>query len=170
MKKIPLILATALLAISCEQQKIAFVDNTKLISEYQEKIDLENEYQVAFEQFQKQADSLGAIFQAEAQDFQNRAQKMSQSKAQEEYSVLMQKRDQMGQRLQQQEQILNQNSSQEVDSLVKKIRTFVKDYGKRNGYTFILSESEGGSVFYGEDTKDITADLLRELNEAYKNK
>lgn len=168
MKKLPLILATAILAVSCQQDKIAFVDNTKLIKEYQEKIDLENEYKVKFEDFQKKYDSASTAFQKEAQAFEAGAKSMGQAKAQEKYNELMQKRQQMAQTLQQQEQILNQESSQEIDSLVKKVRGFVKDYGQKNGYTFILAENEGGNVFYGEDTKDITAEVLRELNNDYK--
>lgn len=168
MKKLPLILLTAVLAASCNQDKIAFVDNTKLIKEYQEKIDLENTYKVKFEKFQQKLDSSSAVLQQEIQSFQNSAQKMSQNKAQEKYNELMQKRQQLAQQFQNEEQILSQESGQAVDSLVKKVRTFVKDYGKKNGYTYILAENEGGNVFYGEDSKDITSDVLRSLNNAYK--
>ena len=170
MKKIPLLIATAILAVSCQQDKIAYVDNTELIKEYQEKIDLENKYKLKYEEFQKKYDSASTAFTKEAEAFQNSAQGMSQSKQQEQYSALMQKRQQMAQTLQQEEQAINQQSAQEVDSLVKKIRTFVKDYGQNNGYTFILAENEGGNVFYGEETKDITEEVLRELNNKYNSK
>lgn len=168
MKKLPLVLLTALLAASCNQDKIAFVDNTKLIKEYQERIDLENTYKVKFEKFQSKLDSSSTALQTELQAFQANAQKMGQAKAQEKYNELMQKRQQLAQVFQAEEQILTQESGQAVDSLVKKVRTFVKDYGKTNGYTYILAENEGGNVFYGEDSKDITEEILRSLNNAYK--
>lgn len=169
MKKLPLVLATALMAISCQQDKIAFVDNTELIKEYQEKIDLENKYKTKFETFQKKYDSVAVAFQQEAKNFESQAKSMSQAKQQEKYNEIMQKRQQIGQTLQMEEQSLNQQSAAEVDSLVKKIRTFVKSYGEKNGYTFILAENEGGNVFYGQDTKDITEEVLRELNNDYKS-
>ncbi|WP_224488152.1 OmpH/Skp family outer membrane protein [Robertkochia flava] len=170
MKKISLLVFAAITAISCEQDKIAYVDNTKLIKEYQEKIDLENEYKIKYENFQKKYDSVSSEFQKEAQAFESSAKSLGQAKAQEQYNALMQKRQQMAQSLQQQEQMLQQESSQEVDSLVKKVRGFIKDYGKNNGYTFILAENEGGNVFYGEDSKDITDEVLTELNNTYKAK
>lgn len=168
MKKLSLILLTSLLAVSCNQDKIAFVDNSKLIKEYQERIDLENTYKVKFEKFQSKLDSSSNSLQQELQAFQTDAKKMSQNNAQAKYNELMQKRQQLAQQLQNEEAILNQESGQAVDSLVKKIRTFVKDYGKTNGYTYILGENEGGNVFYGEASKDITDEVLRSLNNAYK--
>lgn len=168
MKKLSLILLTSLLAVSCNQDKIAFVDSSKLIKEYQERIDLENTYKVKFEKFQSKLDSSSNSLQQELQAFQTDAKKMSQNNAQAKYNELMQKRQQLAQQLQNEEAILNQESGQAVDSLVKKIRTFVKDYGKTNGYTYILGENEGGNVFYGEASKDITDEVLRSLNNAYK--
>ena len=168
MKKLSLLTLVALTAVSCQQDKIAYVDNTKLIQEYQEKIDLENEYKVKYESFQKKYDSVSAAFQKEAQAFESTAKSLGQAKAQEKYNELMQKRQQMAQSLQQQEQILQQESAQEVDSLVKKVRGFIKDYGKTNGYTFILAENEGGNVFYGEENKNITTEVLNALNNEYK--
>jgi len=54
--------------------------------------------------------------------------------------------------------------------LVKKVKSFVKEYGKDNGYTYILGANEAGSVLYGEEKKDITKEVLKVLNESYKNK
>ena len=52
----------------------------------------------------------------------------------------------------------------EIDTLVKQVKAFVKDYGKKNGYTFILGANEAGSVMYGADDKDITEDVIKALN------
>ncbi len=52
----------------------------------------------------------------------------------------------------------------EIDTLVKQVKAFVKDYGKENGYTFILGANEAGSVMYGADDKDITEDVIKALN------
>ncbi|WP_335966712.1 OmpH family outer membrane protein [Galbibacter sp. PAP.153] len=170
MKKIILTAVVALVTFSCQQNKIAFVDNTKLINEYQEKIDIEAKYKTKIETFDKKTDSLSKAFQSEAQSFESEAKSLPQAKAQEKYNALLQKRQMMGQQLQMEEQQLSQESQKEIDSLIKKVRSFVQDYGKKQGYTFVLGSNDAGSVLYGEESKDITSEVLKALNDDYKAK
>ncbi|UNY99720.1 OmpH family outer membrane protein [Zhouia spongiae] len=168
MKKIVLGIVMAAGFISCQQDKVAYIDNTKVINEYQEKKDIEAKFKTKIEVFDKKADSLSRAFQGEAQAFESEAKRLSQKVAQEKYNVLLQKRQAMGQQLQMEEQQLSQESQKEIDSLIKKVRSFIKDYGKDNGYTFILGANEAGSVLYGDETKDITEEILQALNDGYK--
>src|SRR5690606_37632090 len=100
MKNLILIITVALATISCQQDKIAFVDNTKLLNEYQEKIDIEAKYKTRFETFGKKRDSITQAFQVEAQAFQKEAQKLSQNAAQEKYQTLMRKSQTVQQQIQ----------------------------------------------------------------------
>lgn len=168
MKKIVLGILVAASFVSCQQDKIAFVDNTKVINEYQEKKDIEAKFKGKIEVFDKKADSLSKAFQAEAQAFESGAKSMSQNAAQEKYNQLMQKRQMMGQQLQLEEQQLSQESQKEIDSLIKKVKSFIKDYGKKNGYTYVLGANDAGSVLYGDESKDITEEILQALNDGYK--
>lgn len=167
MKKI--VLAMFLIAaVACEQNKIGFVDNVKLMDGYQEKIDIEARYKVKAEALNKKRDSISQAFQLEAQAFQTKAQSMAQDKAQEEYGVLQQRGQFIGQQLQQEEQQMQSEGQSEMDSLISKVKKEINGYGKSNGYTYILSGGEGGSVLYGNETKDLTQDILKILNDKYK--
>lgn len=75
------------LGLSCNEQKIGYVDNVKLMDEYQEKIDIEASFKTKVEALGKKRDSISQAFQMEAQAFQEKAQKLSQQKAQEEYGL-----------------------------------------------------------------------------------
>ncbi|MBT8184995.1 MAG: OmpH family outer membrane protein [Eudoraea sp.] len=154
--------------VSCQQDKIGFIDNVELMDKYQEKLDIEAKYQSRTATFNKKRDSVSQAFQLEAQAFQTKAQGMSQKKAQEEYSLLQQRGQFMGQQLQQQEQELQLEGRTEMDSLISKVRKEIEAYGKANGYTYILGGGEGGSVLYGNEAKDLTAEILKLLNEKYK--
>ncbi|NAS31606.1 OmpH family outer membrane protein [Flavobacteriaceae bacterium R38] len=156
--------------ISCQQEKNAFIDNSTLINDYQEKKEVEAKFKKKIEAFQKKTDSLSKLFQLEANEFQAEANKLSQQKAQERYNQLLQKQQFMQQQLGLEEQQIQRESQAAIDSLVKKVKNFVKDYGKNNGYTYILGSNEAGSVLYGKDEKDITEEVLKTLNEQYKNK
>ncbi len=152
---------------SCQQDKIGFVDNVKLMEKYQGKIDFETSYQSKSADFNKRRDSITQAFQMEVQAFQSKAEGMNQKKAQEEQGMLQQRGQFMGQQLQQQEQKLQAEGQTAMDSLVSRIKKEIKEYGESNGYTFILGGGEGGSVLYGKETQDITEELVIILNNRY---
>ncbi|AEM70376.1 outer membrane chaperone Skp (OmpH) [Allomuricauda ruestringensis DSM 13258] len=168
MKKL-VVLAIAISAMACQQNKIAFVDSVRIMDEYQEKIDVEARFKTKADAMTKKRDSISQAFQMELQQFQAKAQKMSQKNAQEEYSQLQQRGQFVGQQLQQEEQQLQQNSQAEMDTLVKKVKKEIREYGKANGYTYILGGGDGGSVLYGEEAKDLTDVILTILNDKYEN-
>ena len=122
-------------AVGCEQNKIAFVDNVKLMDGYQEKIDIESRYKVKAEALNKRRDSISQVFQLEAQAFQAKAQTMAQDKAQEEYGLLQQRGQFIGQQLQQEEQQMQSEGQIEMDSLISKVKSEITIYGQNNGYT-----------------------------------
>ena len=163
------ILGVSLLAITaCQQNKIGYVDNIQLMDDYQEKIDIEAKYQQKSDAFNKKRDSVSQALQIEAQAFQAKAQSMSQKKAQEEYGLLQQKGQFMGQQLQQEEQLLKIQGQTEMDSMISKVKKEIKDFGKANGYTYVLGGGDGGSVLYGTDALDLTEEILKILNDKYK--
>jgi outer membrane protein len=167
MKKI--FFATVLLTIiGCQQNKIVFVDNVKLMDEYQEKVDMESKFKLMAEALNKKRDSISQAFQMEAQTFQTKADNMPEDQAQKEYGMLQQRGQLIGQQLQQQEQQLQSTSQIEMDSIISTVKKEIKAFGKDKGYTFILGGGEGGSVLYGIEAKNVTKEVLAILNEKYK--
>ncbi len=154
--------------VSCQQEKIGYVDNVKLMNDYQEKIDVEAKFKVKAEAMAKKKDSISQAFQLEAQAFQAKAQSMSQKKAQEEYGLMQQKGQFIGQQLQQEEQQLQLEGQTEMDSIVSKVKKEIKAYGKAQGYSYILGGGDGGSVLYGLEANDLTDEIVQLLNGKYK--
>ena len=169
MKNIIWLALTCLVVVGCQQpQKIGYIDNGKVINEYQEKIDIEDKYKSKDEVFSRRTDSISKAFQLEAQDFQLKSKRMSQNKAQELYDELSQKQQLLQQQLQFEQQQLQQAFNAEIDSVIIKVKDFVKDYGNKNGYTYILGTTEASSsVMYGIPENDITQIVLDALNAEY---
>ena len=167
MKKIILALVTVLVFTSCQQQKIAFIDNGELINEYQGKKDIEAKFKIKDEAFKKNTDSLANGFQIEAKAFELAAGKMSEKNAQKKYQELMQKQQGLQRQVQMQQQAMQQEFQVEIDSALVKVKDFVTDYGKKNGYTYILGKNEAGSVMYGSEANDITKTVAEALNATY---
>lgn len=170
MKKNSVLILLMLFFMSCNnQQKIGFVDNGKMINEYQEKKDIEEKYTQMELAFQKKTDSISKAFQLEAQDVQLKAATLSQSKQQEQYQVLGQKQKMLQQQIQNEQQQMQQGYQTEMDSVISKVKGFVKEYGKNNGYTYILGTSDNSaSVMYGSEENDLSQIMIDALNKNYK--
>jgi len=167
MKNVVWILAIVLL-LSCKQEKIGYVDNVKLMDEYQEKIDAEVKFKADEAVLTKKRDSMSQAYQLELQTFQTRSQSMSQKKAQEEYAILQQKGQFLGQQLQQEAQEAQSANQIILDSIISTVKNEIKAYGKAQGYTYILGGGDGGSVLYGTEPNDLTDEVVKILNSKYK--
>ena len=167
MKRYWILVAIFILA-SCKQDKIGYVDTVRLMDNSNEKNDIESKYQLKSTALNKKRDSISQALQIEAQALQTKVQSLSQAKAQEEYELFQQKSQFMGQQLQQEEQLLQIQGQTEMDSLVSRVRVQISDYGKVNGYTYILGGGEGGAVLYGENQQDLTDQILKIVNDSYK--
>ena len=171
MKKLIVIVIMVLSVASCQQsQKMGFVDNSVLINDYQEKKDIEAKLKTKIASYEKRRDSLGQAFQLEVKAAEVKARSMSQANLQKLQQEFQQKEQIISQQLQFEQQQIAQESQSQNDSLIKKVRGFVKEYGETNGYSYILGSNEAGSVMYGNNDADLTQTILYALNEAYKNK
>ena len=161
------IAAVAILMVSCNEQKTAYVDTTVLIKEYKEMKDVEAQFTSKSDSVRKQLDSAAQSFQQEVQAYQSQMNSMSETDRKAKEQELMQKQ----QMLQQQQQMvgnkLREQSNTVMDSIVTKIKDYVKDYGKENNYTYIFGSNESANIMYAEEGLDITQDILSELNEGY---
>ncbi len=149
------------------QDNIAFIDNSELINEYQEKKDLDAAIKIKVDKFNKKRDSISQAFQLEYSQAGAKSKGMSQKAQQELAQTLNEKGQFLGQQLQVEEQQLQKESQSKMDTLVKKVKQFIKDYGKEKNYTYILGANEAGSVLYGNEAKDITNEVLKALNDGY---
>jgi len=169
MKKLVYVAIAIFAFTSCQQQKIGFVDNGKVINEYQEKIDIEEKFKEKDEAFKKRTDSIGQAFQLEVQNYQINGSKMSNKKRQETEQQLGQKQQMLQQQIQMEQQQITQAFQTEIDSTIIKVKDFVKDYGKTNGFTYILGTSDGASsVLYGTEENDLSQIIIDALNAEYK--
>lgn len=169
MKQILVIAILVLSLSSCQQQKIGFIDTGEIVNEYQAKKDLEDEFKGKKALLDQKNDSISKAFQLEVQEFQVASKRMAQAKAQEAYQALGQKQQLLQQQIQFSEQQFGQSFNVELDSVIIKVKDFAKEYGKKNGYTFILGTSDATStVIYGEDDNDLTKTILDALNTDYK--
>ena len=169
MKHFTILIITLIVLSSCQQQKIGFVDNSKLINDYKEKKDIESRIQSKINAFQKRTDSLQQAFQLEVNEAEIKAKRMSQSEIQKLMKEFQDREQVLSQRVQFERQQIAQESQSQNDSLIQKIRDFVGDYAKSKGYDYILGSNEAGSVMFGNEDNDLTEAILEALNSSYSS-
>ena len=164
MKKVIVLLVAVGTLASCNQAKTAFVDSTQLMKDYSKNKAIEADFKTKNDKLQKEVDSIAGLLKKEFADFQAKAQKMSRKKAEKQYQTLMQKQQYFEQIFQQKKQQVVAEAQGKMDTLSQNVKVFIKDYGKKNGYTYIYNSGDGASVLYGDEKLDITKAVTKALN------
>jgi len=165
MKHLAIALLTLVTLSSCTQQKITYVDSEELIKEYKVMKEYETVFNKKEADFKAKYDAQVASIQKEYQDFQLKAPKMRQSKAAARNQELTQKYQQLQQMQQAESYQLQQESQAKMSDILTQVTEFVEEYGKKNGYTYILGATKAtGNVLYGEEKLNITDVVLKALN------
>ncbi len=164
MKKILLILVAVVTLASCNQAKTAFIDSSQLMKDYKKNQAIEADFKAQNEKLQKEVDSVAGLLQTEFKNFQAKAPKMGRKKAEKKYQELMQKQQYFEQTFQQKKQQVVAASQAKMDTLSNNVKDFIKDFGKKNGYTYIYNSGDGASVLYGDAKNDVTKTVTDALN------
>lgn len=175
MKKSLLIIALAVSIISCNKEqtttstelKTAYVDTAKLMEEYTEAKDVEAKFKAKSEAEAKKFEVEEANFKAEVANFQKNAQANGQAWAQQKNAELEQRQQRLQYAAQSVGQKLQMESAAEMDTLVKGVKTFLKEYGKEKGYDYLYGTGDAATVLYAKDQYDITKEVTKLLNDKY---
>jgi len=147
---------------------VVFVNSDTLSAKYDYVKDMDKRLTGKGDAAKSDVQSKRDAFQREVADYQKNASTMPADQRQTTEQRL--------QREQQQEQSYEQNASAqlqdeqnvEMKKLYDKIADFTKDYAKEKGYKIVLTYSKNNtSMLYGDASLDITADVVKRLNEAY---
>ena len=171
MKQIIFAFAILTALVSCNQPKVAYVDVKELMTEYKGTKETEDAMKLKSDNLKHQLDSLIANWQQKVQQYQQGMAKLNPKTRQETEQNLMSEQQNIGQLQQRYQQQLNEEGDESIKGITKEIDSFVKDYAKTKGYTYILGTSEDThTIMFADEKMDITADVLAQLNKSYKSK
>ncbi|MBK9225098.1 MAG: OmpH family outer membrane protein [Flavobacterium sp.] len=176
MRKSILIIALAISIVSCntkttevKEVKTAYVDTSKLLEEYTEAKDIEAKYKTKSDEMGKELENEVARFKYEASNFQKNAQLNGQAWAQQKGAELQKREQELSYAQQALVRQLQEESGTEMDTLVKNVKKFIKEYGKEKGYDYIYGTGDAVSILYAQDKYDITKEIVKLLNDKYKS-
>lgn len=68
------------------------------------------------------------------------------------------------------DQSLQEESVRKLQVVKNKIEDFLKEYNKQKKYAYILGNSDESFIYYKDSAYNITSEVIRGLNEAYRKK
>ena len=150
--------------------EIVYVNIDSLVKGYDMYFDMQKEYEGKAKKKEAELSSKMKGFERDARDFQEKVEKglVTRSQAQTLQEGLAKRQQDLYQMRQQYQGELAEEEGVMLRKIHFTIQEYLKEYNKTKGYRMILGTTSGGTVLYGEDALNITADVLKGLNAGYK--
>jgi len=147
---------------------IVFVNQDSLLAKYDYFKDMTKRLEDKNKSASGDVESRRQALQREVADYQKSANTLSA----DQRSTTEQRLQREGQEFQSYQQNASaqfQNETAgEQQKLYEKVASTIKDYAKEKGYKMVLSFQKGNTnLWYGDTGVDVTADVLKRLNDAY---
>lgn len=143
------------------KEKTAYVDVKKIYEDFEMKKELSDKITKVQNERHKILDSL-------EMGLKILSQKISLKKTDEDVALFNVMRENF---FNIKEQFTEDNQATIADydaKILRQLNQYIEDYGKANGYTYILGYSGNGELLYGDKKKDITVELSAFINKKYK--
>jgi len=155
-------------AVSDNKETIVFINQDTILSKYNYAKDVTKTMQDKGKAAQSDLASRGQAFQREVADYQKNAATLPADQRQTtEQRLQREQQDLQGYQQNATAQFQTEQAT-EGNKVYDKIADFVKGYAKDKGYKLVLTYSKANpTVIYGDAALDVTADVLKGLNDAY---
>jgi len=152
-----------------DRDDIVYVDSFKLFSNYKGTLAVKSEYEKKLTVWKANIDTLTNEFNSEVSKYEKGKAKMSSKEKQLSEELLGNKRKQ----LESYRSAVADNATKEdketIAKVTSEINDFLKKYGESHHFDYILGATNTGNIIYAKHGKDITDDVLKELNDTYQN-
>jgi outer membrane protein len=159
---------TAAAAPVANKETIVFVNSDTLLNKYDYFKDMSKRLETKATSAKNDLGGRQQSFQREVADYQKNATTMPADQRQTtEQRLQREQQDLQGYQQNAAAQFQNEQSTENT-KLYDKVADFVKGYAKEKGYKLVLTYSKANpTVLYGDQTLDVTADVIKRLNDAY---
>lgn len=187
MKKIMVLAVAALSFVACNKEtaekgndtksttqtgalKTAYIDTEVLMKDYQEFKDFEAKFKTMSDKMKNELESDARKFQNDVLDLQKSAQTKGMEWAQKRQAELERRQQRLADKEQNYMKKFQDESAVERDSMVSRMKKFIKEYGKEKGYDYIYGTGDAASVLYAKEQYDLTKEVLDLLHKQYEEK
>jgi outer membrane protein len=152
--------------------KIAYFEIDTIMNSFSLVKDVQNELSVKEGQINSEFSRLDKMFRDKGLSYQRQAQTTAMNQVQSEAAQrdLMQTDQDIKKKKAQLEQEYQDLKMRKNTELKSKIERFLKEYNQTKGYAYIFANEPELFFYYRDTAYDITADVIKGLNELYSKK
>lgn len=149
------------------KETIVYINQDTLLAKYQYAVDATKALQDKGKAAQAEVTSKGQAIQHEIEEYQKNANTMPADQRQTTEQHLQREQEDFSNYRQNATAGLQNETITTQNNVYNKIADFAKKYAKEKGYKLVLMYSKSNSsVLYGDSTLDITAEVVKGLNDA----
>jgi outer membrane protein len=161
--------ASLSILFSCTQSpKIAYLNPVKLSQEYEAVKAEQAQLEAIAAPWRVNVDTLTAELQRATTRYEQQRAQLTPDQITAREQELANRQGQLAQYREATTQKLTAERERLDVAVVNELNTFLKEYGKREGYSVILGATSSGNIVYADEAMDVTAAVVKELNERYR--
>jgi outer membrane protein len=149
--------------------KIAYFELDSLQNNYQYFKDALNSLKGKEESMNTELATLEKTYQKKIAEWQQKGTTMSQAESEAANREYQQMQQNFQARKQQLDQTMNDQMNESKKKIRERLEMYLKEYNRDKNYAYIFSDFPE-AIFYKDTMYNITNDLIKGLNEAYKKK
>jgi outer membrane protein len=151
--------------------RIVYVNTDTLLNNYTYYKDVVKDFENRRFALENDLQKRSASFQNEVALFQRRVQAggMSEDQAKGTQAVLQKKEQDIMQFRDNAAGNLQGEQAKKTEELLNNITVYLKKYNSNDKFDMVIGYSKGGGVLYAKEDLDITKEVLKGLNDEYKN-
>ncbi|BAV08495.1 outer membrane protein H precursor [Filimonas lacunae] len=155
-------------AVGTGSVKMVYFESDSLEKQYEYYKEVRSALRQKDEENVRKLTNLRNEFNNTVKGYQQKGSSMTQNEQTQAQQTLQQMESEYQNTAQQQQQDMQAESMRRLQEVKMKIQDFLKDYAKEKGFVFVFGTNEYDYLYYKDPSRDITADVVRLLNERYK--
>ncbi|WP_025739441.1 OmpH family outer membrane protein [Aquimarina pacifica] len=172
---LPIALIALIAAISSffflqSSSDLVYVDVNKLLDGYKRTKIVKAAFDEKAKTMKSNVDSLLSEWQNELKVYEKERAGLSKKELELKQELLGNKQQQINNYQQAVQKQLQEEDKKVTQTVINDINDFVKEYGKTKGYKVIFGATGSGTIMYGEESADLTDQVLEELNAEFEGK
>jgi outer membrane protein len=147
---------------------LVYVDAQKLVIGYKGMQAARAEFEAKAQAWKANLDTLNMELEQRVRDFEASKGSLSPRERKLTEELIRSKQEQFvsyQQAIQEKVQKEDQELSKKV---MDELNAYIKKYGEKNGYSIILAATQYGNIAYAEKGMDVTEEVLKGINNAYR--
>lgn len=153
---------------SVRQPKIAYIRSSELIYSYQGMKEAQQLFQTKKSKNQANVDTVRIELERAFNQFSREISLLNEKEKNERRALLRAQEENYLRYAQSIKDAEKKDEMEMTEGVLNQVNSFVEIYSKEHGYNLVMGTTNSGNLLYADEAMDITNDVLKAINEEYK--